>query len=130
MPLDERIEYSQETWPGKLLKLTKCNKTLTGCIVIAILGRAPDNPPRFVQPTARIDEFGRIICALQHRWQVHGQCERDFIVGTTIAVRDDLRALADAAKLSDTERQQFFTAFAKWIERDERAIKSSVITSL
>ena len=42
-------------------------------------------------------------------------------IGTTIAVRDSLRQLCDHCRLSDSDRQEFFAEFQKWIRKDYRA---------
>ena len=138
------------TWEGQLIIATKGNQSLMGCVVIAILRRAPSNPPRFIYPTARIDADGRLFCPFEDRhgrkwidydelvqtpggvarqptvdeWKLGG---KTFSPGTVIEVRDEMRRLADFCKLSDADRIAFFAEFGKWIERDERANQSSII---
>lgn len=121
--LDERIEHSQEGWPVKLLHLTRGNQTLDGAVVIAVLGRVPPSRRQcFASPTAIIDADGQVRCPFIDR---NGEIDAEFIVGTTIELRDNMRQLCDAAKLSDDERRAFFEALGKWIEKDYRATSSA-----
>lgn len=135
-----------ENWARKAIRATKGNQSLLGCVVIAMLGRAASNPPRFISPTAKIDAVGRIFCPLEdrhgRRWIEYPERVPDvpgsllmrtpradewsaggitFSPGTVTEVRDELRRLADHLKLIDADRTAMFEEFRKWIESDARA---------
>ena len=71
--------------------------------------------------TATIDKDGMV---RSNRRDVDGMVHRNFPVGTSTAVRDEFRKLADHCKLTDQDREALFDELRKWIARDDRAISN------
>lgn len=91
--------------------------TTTGSVVMAMLAKVPKNGPAFGQ-TCDILTNGIVITP--HR--INGTWTEQRPVGTILAVRDNMRRLADHCKLSDPEREALFDELRKWVRRDYRAV--------
>ncbi len=87
---------------------------------MAILGKVPKTGPAYGQ-TCDILPNGIVITPMR---KPDGNWTEMRPVGTVIAVRDNVRMLADHCKLSDTEREALFTELRKWIRRDYRAVST------
>jgi hypothetical protein len=97
---------------------TRGNQTLLGCILLAVLGKAASNPPRFGSGAViRLD--GTVTAHFQGR---NGAWTEGAHIANIIEVRDGFRRLADALDLGDEDRGDMFTELAKWITHDERAL--------
>ena len=94
--------------------------TTTGCLVQAMLAKQPKSGPAF-GIHCDIDADGYVTTMVRRiqegKVYLPPQVER---IGTTIAVRDNLRELCDHCKLNDNDRQAFFAEFQKWIRKDYR----------
>lgn len=103
------------SWQARALKLTKGNQSLAGCVLIACLGKAPDNPPRFVGG-AVIDRDGHVRAPYQER-------SGDLILGDlghVDMVRDSFRRMADKLGLLGEDRLALMDALKQWIVEDAR----------
>lgn len=106
-------------WKERVLRETDTNnRRLLHLILRAVLGRRPPRPPAF-GPTCVITPDGYVLTNAIH---ADGTPEVGFCLGTTIQVRDQLRALADVLDLSDEDRVAMFAEFGKWVAVDNRAI--------
>lgn len=88
---------------------------------MAMLARVPRLADAYGD-TADIWPDGRVATMVRRRG-VWG--DKPEVIGTIIAVRDNVRRLADHCKLSDKDRLALFEELRKWIRRDCRA-KSEV----
>lgn len=86
-------------------------------IIMAVLARAPRLADAYGE-TADIWPDGRVATMVRRRG-VWG--DKPEVIGTIVAVRDNVRRLADHCKLSDRERLELFAELGKWIRRDFRA---------
>lgn len=114
-------EWERSTWQYKAIAATKGNQTRLGMIVLAILGIAPNNPPRLVCPTAVIDENGWIWSWFQMPSDRKGEARHEPLCKVD-KLRDGLNRIADEWQFTDAERIAMFDQARKWIERDERAL--------
>lgn len=112
-----RREAARATWQYRAVEATTGNRTKLGAIVIAILGKAPSNPPAF-NNVARITANGLILCDY---WERDGSVYRGALVGTVQEVVGNFNGLADHLKLSDGQRVEMFGRLRAWITEDERA---------
>ena len=90
-------------------------------IVMAILARQPRIADAYGE-TADILLDGMVVTRVRRRgiWGL-----RDEPIGSIIAVRDNVRRLADHCKLTDAERLSLFEELRKWIKTDYRAKSES-----
>lgn len=114
----ERVEQFRDTWKYRVVEATRGNQTALGCIIIAILGKQPANPPRLGTKGATIRKDGFVYCTHQLKT---GEIVPNGAVCSVRDLIDNLRGLADHLKLSDAERLELMSETRKWIVRDERA---------
>jgi len=112
--LRERYEKS---WKGRAERHTKGNETQLGAMVIAMLGRRPLRPPMFTG-LAIIDRTGLVRCDFTDK---NGHELKMLPIGDVLKIVTDFKNLADALKVTDSERTEMFTELRKWIMRDARA---------
>lgn len=105
------------SWKARALIATRGNQSQLGAILIAILGRAPDHPPRFGSG-AVITSDGYV---LAHFQDIRGEWHAGAFVSSVDELVGNFRGLADHLKLSDAERVEMFNELRMWITTDERA---------
>lgn len=110
-------EAARATWQFRAVAATTGNRTKLGAIVIAILGKAPNNPPAF-NNAAKVTANGLILCDY---WERDGSVHRGALVGSVQEVVGNFNGLADHLKLSDGQRLEMFGKLRAWITEDERA---------
>ena len=114
---DEAVFDRARSWRFRVIYASM--GTTTGAIVMAMLGKIPKTGPAYgincdilmngvVVTTVRKDD----------KWRPMQP------IGSTIAVRDNLRSLADHCKLNDEERAALFVELQKWIRKDYRAVST------
>lgn len=111
------IARQRATWQYRAVEATGGNRSQLGAIVIAMLGKAPDNPPRFGS-AAVITSDGYVQAHFQSK---DGQWHEGAFVGAVDDLVGNFRGLADHLKLSDAERVEMFDELRKWISVDYRA---------
>ena len=104
-------------WMSKSIMATRGNQTVTGMIVLAMLGKVSENPPRIVG-SAEISPDGFVLAPFQDRGMT--DCE---IVAVCRAQEliDQFRRLADHLKLTEGEREAMFFELRAWVAKDHRA---------
>lgn len=116
--MKEAMERYQERWETKVIRHCRGNQTKMGCIIIAIIGRMPQNPPRIGRTGCAILANGQIIADYQAQACAH------FLATPICTVKelvDGLRRLCDQLKLGDADRIAMFDLARKWIVKDYRA---------
>lgn len=109
-------------WRLKVIEATEGNRSLLGCIVLAAIGREPENPPYF-RGKATIASDGKIYCDFVDRGPTKGQSEYH----TNARVGDDedfarnIIGLAVHCGLNDEERIEFLARVNSWIGEDHRS---------
>lgn len=109
-------------WRLKLIEATMGNQSLLGCIVLAAIGKEPENPPYF-RGKATIAEDGQVYCDFVAEGAAKGQS----IYHTMARVGDDedfarnLIGLTVHADLNDEERTEFLARVNNWIGTDNRS---------
>ena len=100
--------------------------TTTGCIIQAMLAKQPKSGPAF-GINCDIDAEGYVTTMVRRiqEGKVYLPPQRERI-GTTIAVRDNLRELCEHCRLSDQDRLELFSEFSKWVRKDYR-VKSQLL---
>ena len=120
--LVQRYPFSPQSWQGKCITLTQGNRSLTGTILLAVLGQTPPGPPAF-GTGAVIDADGVVHCDFLR--PAIGDQPSVLVTGQTIntieAVTEAFRRVADTLKLPDDEREKLFLYLRGWIKRDFRA---------
>lgn len=119
--LTEHQQKIREGWRYRAIAHARGNQSRLGCIVLAMLNKSPDNPPRIsilddVTPVIRAD--GMVLANMELR---NGRGMRATPLGHISEVVDNMRWLADTLKLSDAERTEMFDVLRKWIKKDFRA---------
>lgn len=119
-------ERERASWQYRLIDATQGNRSMMGCLVQAVIGRAASNPPTMGM-TGLISVDGFVFTNfLDSKRRLHAAAPEavfpPLCIGTIIGVRDELRYLADHCQLTDAEREAFFEEFRKWISHDFRAI--------
>lgn len=100
----------------KLIEATQGNRSMLGCIVLAAIGKSPDNPPYF-RGKANIAANGDVYCDF---------VEKDGTYHAKARVGDDedfvrnLVMLTIHCDLNDQERVEFLARVNNWIDKDER----------
>lgn len=113
-------ERARQHWKVRALMATKANQSLLGMIVCAMLGRAPDHPPRICSG-AYVDRASEVWTFYQPKGAAaHSQPEQ-YHVGSLQEIKDNMNRLADAIQASDAERVEMFAELRAWISHDERA---------
>lgn len=106
-------------WMSKAIVACRGNQTLQGMIVEAMLGKAPENPPRIVS-AAEITKDGLVVAQVQFRGMADGEYEI-----AALCTADELvtrfRHLADHCRLTDDERRAMFFELRAWAAKDHRA---------
>ena len=104
-------------WKLRAIAATRGTTTMMGAVVLAILNHKPSKPPYF-QGLAHIDKFGMVWGRLRGKGQLFTNMVR---VGTVQEYTDELKRLADACQMDDSEAKQLMAEGRMWIERDDRA---------
>lgn len=109
-------------WKSRAIALLHGNKSMTGCLLIAVLGRKV-NPPCIAPANIetgypRILKDGRV----QFLYKATLQSEWAFDYEPVIEMRDRFRHLADALDLSDSDRIAMFDELKRFLVKDERVI--------
>lgn len=104
-------------WRLKLIEATCGNQSMLGCIVLAAIGKEPENPPYF-RGKATIAESGDIFCDFVER-------DRVYHVGARVGDDEDfvrnLVGLTVNCELNDEERVEFLARVNNWIGEDHRS---------
>lgn len=114
---------ARASWQFRMIEYTRGNQTPTGSIVIAMLGRVPNNLP-MLNNTAVITEAGEVLCDYVSR---HGVLHRRFHIGNVQRIVGDFNRLCDELKLNDAESIEVFETLRRWISIDERTRKTTVL---
>jgi hypothetical protein len=113
---------SPRPWQLRLLIQLRGNQTKYGCVLVAVMGHAPDHAPRYVS-NAIVDTEGNVVAAFQGR----NMLGADFVVVDKIEdFVENWRRIADEAKLSDDERVDLFKELRLWINDDARVGASNL----
>jgi hypothetical protein len=104
-------------WKIDALLATQGNQSKLGAILIAVLGRAPDNPPRFGSG-AVITSDGAVLCHFQDK---RGDWHEGAFVCSVAELVSNFRGLADHLKLSDEDRKDMLNEVRMWVTTDYRA---------
>ena len=108
--------FQRRDWRLKLIEATQGNRSALGCVVLAAIGKEPDNPP-YLRGKAIIHHNGNVLCDF---------VERDGTYHTLALIGDDedfarnIAGLAAHCALNDEERIEFLARVNNWIARDER----------
>lgn len=135
LALPEHIQRQREQWQARAIIATKGNQSHLGRIFLAVLGRAPSNPPRFSieQGAVILDDYhakrlgindGDVLADFQAKPDAAYVAIR---VGHIDEIVDNFRGLADAIKLTDGEREAMFMMLRQWIRKDFRATSSTEV---
>lgn len=131
--LPEHIERQREHWTFKAIKATRGNQTHIGRILLAAMGKQPDNPPRFAITSGAIIinermahklglKEGDVLADFQAR---PGEPYRAIRVCHTSELNDNFRGLADHLKLTDADRIAMFDVLRQWVWKDYTATSST-----
>lgn len=120
--MKEHIEAVRAGWKYRAIDVTHGNQTRIGCLVLAVIGKRPKNPPMFSTQGCIITKSGLVVTHFQTK---DGTTYRNHAVCTVEDLNENFRGLADALKLPDAQRNEMFDALRKWIIRDERATSTS-----
>jgi hypothetical protein len=105
------------TWQYRLIDALKGNRTLTGAMAIAIIGKMPSHPPRIVTQSI-VTKEGILVVCLEARGS---EGIPDWVpLGPVDKIRDEFRRICDRLAFSDAEHVEFFDGFKKWIRKDWR----------
>lgn len=103
-------------WRFKLIEATQGNQSLLGCVVLAALGKAPDNPP-YLRGKARIMDTGDVLCDFVEK-------DGAYRYGARISDDEDLVrnlvTLTVHCGLAEGERVEFLARVNNWIAEDHR----------
>lgn len=113
----DAAEAARLKWDYRLIQAFRGNQTLMGAMVIAICGKAPNHPPRILTGGV-ISREGILLVAFEAR-AAPGVAQM-VEIGPIDKIRDEFRRACDTLALPDTEREEFFQEFRKWIVRDWR----------
>lgn len=103
-------------WRLKLIEATTGNQSLLGCVVLAAIGKRPDNPPHLVGKSV-ITNDGLVRCDFVSRDRVYHTMA---IVGDDEDFARNIAGLAAHCGLNDEERVEWLARVNNWIARDER----------
>lgn len=106
-------------WKWRAIRATHGNQSRLGCILIAVIGRMPLNPPR-IRGNAVILEDGTVLADVELR---NGKGFLATNLGSIEELVGNFRGLADHLKLSDKDRVEMFNELRMWCAKDFRAIK-------
>jgi hypothetical protein len=113
----ERTRDPEDDWRVRIWLASVPDET--GLIVQAMMGK---HLPRIIRfgVTCDIDKDGNVGTLIY----LPGKVPTWKNIGSTIAVRDALRTLADHCRLTDSERLAMFDLFQKWVRKDFRAVST------
>ena len=106
------------SWQFRAEQFTRGNQTAMGAIVLAVLRRRPHEPPA-IGGKAVIGRDGWVYASYLNAASTY---EAVRAVCSVADLTNNFRRLADALKLTDTERKEMFDEVKKWIVRDFRAV--------
>jgi len=125
-----RKQELRESWQGRLLRTAQGK---TGAVLLSVLADSYDAImlpllkavfPGFIEPalpclcsSAKIGYTGAIFAEVMLE---DGRKEKRLIYFSSQELQDDMRRLADRAKLTDVERLELFVAVKKWVVADFR----------
>lgn len=115
--LAETQERERASWQYRMVKHLRGNQTLTGALLLAILAKAPSNPPRILSGGV-IGENGEVMTTWESR-KFPGKA-LTISLGPIDALRDSFRAHCDTLNFTDAERTEIFDEFRRWIITDFR----------
>lgn len=103
-------------WRLRVIEATQGNQTQIGVIVLASIGKEPDNPP-YLRSKARIDSDGLVICDFVSK---DGVYHHDAIVGDDEDLVRNVMGLVRHCDLNEDERIEFMARINNWIGTDHR----------
>lgn len=106
------------TWQYRAIEATRGNQSQLGALILAILGKAPDHPPRFGSGGV-ITSDGYLTAHFQDK---AGDWHMGAFVGSVEDFVNNLRGLSEHLKLTDRENNELFAEAKKWITHDYRAL--------
>jgi hypothetical protein len=129
----EHIERQRSQWQFRAVEATKGNQTHIGRILLAALGKEPQNAPRFSLKTgcvilnsAMADrlglEEGDILADYQAANDEPYQAMR---VCNVAELRENFSRLSDHLKLTTAEREAMFMCLRQWVQKDYTATSST-----
>lgn len=110
------VPVMRRDWRLKLIESTHGNQTMLGCIVLAAIGKEPENPPYF-RGKAIIANNGDVYCDFVAK---DGAYHAKARIGDDEDFTRNLIMLTVHADLNDEERVEFLARVNNWIEKDER----------
>lgn len=108
-------EAARRSWQWRAIVATRGNQTRLGALVLAVVGKMTDNPPR-ITGHATITKDGWVVCPFHKRDGTQGP----MIVGDVEYLTRSFSELGDHLKLNDADRIAMFKAVKEWIYKDER----------
>ncbi len=106
-----RIDYR-----FRLIEATQGNQTRLGAVVLAAIGRRPDNPP-YLSGRATITSDGLLMCDFTSK---DGVFHPGALVGDDEDFARNLLGLCNHCQLSNDEKTEFLARVNHWIEFDHR----------
>jgi len=126
--LDSEDDKRRHDWRYRAIQKTRGNQSKLGCILIRILGKMPNNPPRFdIATTAHITSGGMWLADMQ----LHPR--KPFLATAVGPVKDVVHAfrkLADDLKFDSKDREEMFRLLRQWIGTDERSTSDPDLAEL
>ncbi|SRR5258708_40228193 len=115
--MNQMLSPQRRDWRLKLIAATRGNQTLLGCIVLAAIGKEPENPPYF-RGKAVIASTGDVYCDFVARDRVYHIKAR---IGDDEDFVRNLITLTYHCDLNTEERVEFLARVNNWIDKDERS---------
>jgi len=108
-------------WRLKLIEATQGNQSMLGCVVLAAIGREPENPPYF-RGKAQITAGGDVLCDFVGRGSKKGESVYHVMarVGDDEDFARNILGLAINCGLNEFERVEFLARVNAWIGTDHR----------
>lgn len=103
-------------WRLKMIEATRGNQSMLGCIVLAAIGKEPENPPYF-RGKAIIASNGDVYCDFVGKDHLYHAKAR---IGDDEDFTRNLVMLTVHADLNADERTEFLALVNNWIAKDER----------
>lgn len=123
--LTEEQERQRATWQYRAVEATRGNQSQLGCILLAVLAKAADNPPK-ITGSATITSDGYVLANFTGR---DGIPRHQAFICDVEDLQRNFSGLADHLKLSDADRVAMFGEVKKWIWKDFRANSTLHFTS-